>query len=54
MEKNRITKKFTEDYMNALEQPMFRDGRDLDDLIESGIIRFTDTTPESLHGNDES
>ena len=53
-ERNRVTKKFTEDYMNALEQPMFRDGNDLDDLITSGIVRFTDTTPSSLHGNDES
>ena len=53
-EKNRITKEFTENYLNAMEGPLFRSGDDLDDLASTGIIRYTDTTPASLHGNDES
>ncbi len=54
LERNRITKEFTEQYMNAMEKPMFQSGEDLDDLLTTGIIRDTDITPESLHGNDES
>jgi hypothetical protein len=54
MERNKITKKFTEDYLNAMEGPLFRTGDELDDLLTTGIIRDTDTTPASLHGNDES
>jgi 4-diphosphocytidyl-2C-methyl-D-erythritol kinase len=52
--KNRITKEFTERYLNDMEKPMFQSGDDLDDLITTGIIRYTDTTPKSIHGNDES
>ena len=52
--KNRITKEFTERYLNDLEKPMFQSGEDLDDLITTGLIRYTDTTPKSIHGNDES
>ncbi len=54
MDRNRVTKEFTQNYMNALEGPMFRNGDDLDDLLKTGIIRDTDMTPESIHGNDES
>jgi hypothetical protein len=54
LEKNRITKDFTEKYMNALEGPLFRDGNDLDDLITTGIVRDTDMVPASIHGNEES
>jgi hypothetical protein len=54
LEKNRITKEFTTNYLAAMEQPMFRSGNELDDLLTTGIIRDTDTTPGSLHGNDES
>ncbi len=53
-ERNRITKDFTERYMNDLEGPTFRNGYDLDELITTGIIRDTDMVPESIHGNDES
>jgi hypothetical protein len=54
MEKNRITKEFTTNYFNAIEGPTFRDGNDLDDLLTEGIIRNTDHTPPSVHGNNES
>jgi hypothetical protein len=54
MEKNRITKEFTTDYMNAMEGPLFRSGDDLDGLIQTGIIRDTDMVPSSLHGDEES
>ena len=54
LEKNRITKQVTEDYMNALEQPLFRSGEDLDDLAAEGITRFSNRTPTSIHGNEES
>ncbi len=53
-EKNRITKEFTQNYLNAMEGPLFTSGDDLDDLAAAGIVRFTDTTPASIHGNDES
>jgi hypothetical protein len=54
LEKNKVTKKFTEDWFNAIEGPLFRSGDDLDDLITTGIVRDTDMVPESIHGNDES
>jgi hypothetical protein len=54
MERNRITKEFTTDYMNAMEGPLFRSGDDLDGLIQTGIIRDTDMVPSSLHGDEES
>jgi hypothetical protein len=54
LEKNRIVKEFTEGYIAAMEGPTFLSGDDLDDLTTTGIVRFTDTTPESLHGNEES
>ena len=54
LERNRVTKDFTERYMNDLEGPTFRNGYDLDELITTGIIRDTDMVPESIHGNDES
>jgi hypothetical protein len=53
-EKNRITQEFTTNYLNAIEGPTFRDGNDLDDLATAGIVRFTDITPKSVHGNEES
>ncbi len=54
LERNRVTKDFTEKYMSALEGPLFRDGNDLDDLLTTSIVRDTDMVPESIHGNDES
>jgi hypothetical protein len=53
-EKNRITKEFTQNYINAMEEPLLRTGHDLDDLITIGIVRDHDSTPPSLHGNNES
>ena len=53
LERNRITQKVTTEYLRGLEEPMFRDGNDLDDLLKTGIIRDIEP-PASLHGNDES
>ena len=53
LERNRITADVTTQYMRALEQPMFRDGNDLDDLLKAGIINDIQP-PASLHDNDES
>jgi chromosome segregation ATPase len=53
LEKNRITKEFTEDYLAGLEGPLFRSPDDLDDLLVSGIVSEVQP-PTSLHGNDES
>ncbi len=53
LERNRITSDVTTRYMRALEEPMFRDGNDLDDLLRTGIIR-DQKPPASLHDNDES
>ena len=53
LERNRITAEVTEKYLRGLEEPMFRDGNDLDDLLKTGIIRDL-KPPDSLHGNDES
>jgi hypothetical protein len=52
--RNRIMAETTEKYMAAIEEPLFRSADDLDDLLRTGLIRDTDTTPPSLHGNDES
>ena len=54
IERNRIHQEVTTKYLNSMEEPLLRTGEDLDDLISSGIIRYTDTTPKSIHGNDES
>ena len=54
LERNRITKEVTERYLASMEEPLFRSGEDLDDLAATGVTRFSDTTPASLHGNDES
>ena len=54
IERNKITAKFTTDYLNNIEGPLFRSPEDIDDLITTGIIRDHSTVPESLHGNDES
>ena len=54
IERNKITAKFTTDYLNHIEGPLFRSPEDIDDLITTGIIRDHSTVPESLHGNDES
>lgn len=54
LERNRIMKEVTENHFAAMEGPLFRSGDDLDDLITTGIIRDTDTTPASTHGNNES
>ena len=54
LERNRITKEVIERYIASIEEPTFRNGNDLDDLAATGITRFSDTTPDSLHGNDES
>ena len=54
IERNKITAKFTTDYLNNIEGPLFRSPDDIDDLITTGIIRDHSTVPESLHGNDES
>ncbi len=53
-ERNRLMAETTENYMAAIEGPLFRSGDDLDDLLRTGLIRDTDTSPPSLHGNDES
>ncbi len=53
LERNKITAEVTTQYMRALEQPMFRDGNDLDDLLKAGIINDIQP-PASLHDNDES
>lgn len=53
LEKNRITKKVTEEYLNGMEGAMLRTPEDLDDLLVSGLL--SDVEPStSLHGNDES
>ena len=54
LERNKITAKFTTDYLNGLEGPLFRSPDDLDDLITTGIIRDHSTVPASTHGNNES
>jgi len=54
IERNKIYSEFTTKYLNSIEGPMFRNGDDIDDLITTGIIRDHSTTPDSLHGNDES
>ena len=53
LERNRITQEVTTKYLRGLEEPMFRDGNDLDDLLKTGIIHDIEP-PASLHGNDES
>ena len=53
LERNKITQRVTTEYMRSLEEPMFRDANDLDDLLRTGIIRDI-KPPDSLHGNDES
>lgn len=53
LERNRITQKVTTEYLRGLEEPMFRDGHDLDDLLTTGIIRDV-KPPASLHDNEES
>ena len=53
LEKNRITKEFTEKYLNGMEGPLFRTPEDMDDLLVSGLISKIETST-SLHGNDES
>ena len=53
LEKNRVFKEFTEDYLNGMEGPMLKTPEDLDDLLVSGIISET-KPPTSLHGNNES
>ena len=54
LERNKITARFTTEYLNGMEGPLFRSPDDLDDLITSGIIRDTSFVPASTHGNDES
>lgn len=54
IERNRIHQEVTTRYLNGMEDPLFQDGNDLDDLIKTGIVRDHSTVPESLHGNDES
>lgn len=53
LEKNRITKEFTEKYLNGMEGPLFRTPEDMDDLLVSGLISEMEPST-SLHGNDES
>ena len=53
LERNRITQKVTTEYLRSLEEPMFKSGHDLDDLLTTGIIRDI-KPPASLHDNDES
>lgn len=53
IERNKITQDVTTQYLRGLEEPMFRDGNDLDDLLKTGIIHDV-KPPASIHGNDES
>jgi uncharacterized coiled-coil protein SlyX len=54
IDRNKITQKFTTDYLNGMEGPLFKSAEDLDDLITTGIIRDHSSVPGSLHGNEES
>lgn len=52
-ERNRITKEVTEAYINNMERPMFRTGEDIDDLLNTALLRHHKPAA-SLHGNNES
>ena len=52
-EKRDIQAKVYRDYMNGMEGPLFRGPEELDDLLESSLLRG-DHSPSSLHGNNES
>ena len=52
-ERSRITREFTTQYLRSLEEPMFLSGDDLEDLINTGLVRDA-KPPSSLHGNNES
>ncbi len=53
LERNKITQRVTTEYLRSLEEPMFKSGHDLDDLLTSGIINDI-KPPASIHDNDES
>jgi chromosome segregation ATPase len=51
--RNKLVQETTTKYINGLEEPLFRDGYDLDDLLTTALVR-DNKGPVSLHGNDES
>ncbi len=53
LERNRIIKETTEQYMNAMEKPLFQSADDLDAMLARSLMQTMDG-PASLHGNDES
>ena len=52
-EKREIQAKVYRDYMNGMEGSLFRSAEDLDDLLESSLLRGNHA-PGSIHGNNES
>lgn len=53
LERNRIIKDTTEQYMNALEKPLFQSADDLDAMLARSLMQDMEG-PASLHGNEES
>lgn len=52
-EKRDIQARVYREYMNGMEGSLFRSAEDLDDLLESSLLRG-DHSPGSIHGNNES
>lgn len=52
-EKRDIQARVYRDYMNGMEGSLFRSAEDLDDLLESSLLRGNHA-PGSIHGNNES
>lgn len=54
VERHKTARDIADRYIRSLEEPMFRNVEEMVEGLESTILKSSDTTPPSVHGNSES